>query len=225
MPTPPVLSETRARWEGLRRSRFPPPSVDEKALKISFVVLLAALAAIFPLSVAAAFATGFDYGQLATQSAYPTLAKGLAPVLGAAVLGLILSAHSRRSKIDAIERSLLRFLESRGLPSQEWDEDLEEVLRSRADLGQYGRHGEEIQRALSARNELQRAKAWAARLLALPVLGLTLIVGLSLWAVPASEGFLLHQDALNTTLLFFTSYGTVVAMASLVAAFLLVRQE
>ncbi len=68
-------------------------------------------------------------------------------------------------------------------------------------------------------------KAWTVRLFALPVFGLSLIVGLSLWAVPASEAFLFQQVVLNTTLLFFTSYGAMVSIASLLTAFFLVRQE
>ena len=193
---------------------------------MSFFILLAALAATFPLSAAAAVVSGYEYGRVTTQAAYPALVKGLAPVLGAAVLGLILTAHSLRTRIDGIERAILRFLEGHGeWAIREWDEDLEQALRSGANPGKYGPQGEEVQEALRARNGLQRSKAWAVRLFALPVLGLSLIVGLALWAVPASEVFLLYQVTLNTTLLFFTSYGTLVAMASLLAAFLLVWQE
>ncbi len=210
----------------LKSGPFPPQSVAERALKISFTVLLAVLAASFPISLVAALTTGFEYGPAATQAAYPTLAMGLAPVLGAAVLGLILTAHSLRARIDGIERGLLRFLDRRGeWATRGWDEDLEETLRSRVDLGQFAGEEGEVQEALQARDRLLRMKAWTVRLFSLPVFGLSLIVGLSLWAVPASAAFLFQQVVLNTTLLFFTSYGAMVSIAALLTALFLVRQE
>ena len=105
---------------------------------------------------------------------------------------------------------------------QEWDDHLEQALISGASLGQYGQQAEDVQEALRERSGLNRVKSWANRLFALPVLVMSLIVGISLWAIPASEAFLVSNVTLNTTLLFFTSYGTLFAVSSLLAAILLV---
>ena len=96
---------------------------------------------------------------------------------------------------------------------------------SGANLGQYGRQAEDVQEALRERRGLNRFKSWANRLFALPVLAMSLVVGISLWAIPASEAFLVSNVTLNTSLLFFTSYGTLFAVFSLMTAFLLVLWE
>jgi ABC-type transport system involved in cytochrome c biogenesis permease subunit len=200
--------------------------MSERVVKVSFFPLLGALIATFLLSALVAMATGYTYGLEIRVGTYPVLVKALGPVIGATVIGLIIVTHTFRMRQERIEQDLLRWLEQRGdsVPRQ-WDADIERTLVENVDLGNYGPEGYEVEQALDERRDVWRLRRYAARLFAIPLITLTIIVAISIWAIPASGAFLDYQATLNTTLIFLTTYGAPMAAASFVVAVLLTMRD
>jgi hypothetical protein len=200
--------------------------MNERVLRISFLPLMAALVATFVFSALMAVTTGYVYREEIRIGTYPSLAKALGPVLGAAILGLIVVTHGLRLREERIEQDLLRWLDMKGewMPSQ-WDEDVERALEEGVETGSYGPEGFEVEQALEEKRRAGRMRLHATRLFAIPIIALTIITGISLWAVPASGAFLQYNAVLNTTLIFLTTYGTPMAMGALVAAVIITMRE
>lgn len=200
--------------------------MNERVVRIAFLPVLGALLAMFVLSALMAAATGYVYGLEIRLGTYTSLAKALAPILGASVLALIVVAQSLRKKEEEIEQALLRWLDTRGdWTPGEWDPEVERSLEEGVDLGNFGTEGIEIHEALREKNTMVRLRKYATRLFALPIAALTIIVAISLWAVPAAGAFLEYNSAMNTTFIFLTSYGTLMAVGSFVAAVLMTLKE
>lgn len=194
----------------------------ERALRIAFIVLAAALALLAGVSAYMAMELGYTYERAIRQAFYPALAQGLGPVVGLALLGLLAADHVFRTRIGQVENGLMRWVDAQGSWSPPaWDEEVERALVEGVQLGSFGYEGAEIQEALASRRSLLRERAWSVRLFALPLVALSAMAGFALWAVPAAGSFLEAQALLNTSFVFFISYGLPVALASLVAALLL----
>lgn len=194
----------------------------ERALRGAFVGLTVALLAVAAASAYVALDLGYVYTEEVRLALYPALAKGLAPLLGVAVAAALVAGTALRRQADRIEQGLLRWVDAQGgwVP-QAWDEEVELTLVQGVQTGQFGYDGAAVQEALVAHQNLLRRRAWAVRLLGVPVTGLAAMVGFSLWAIPASGAFLGSQVLLNTTFVFFTTYGLFVVAAALVIALLL----
>lgn len=196
--------------------------MNERALRIAFFPLVAGLAAVVALSVLMAMSTGYTYGYEIRSWTYPSVAKGLGAVLGAAILAVLILSHSLKSKEERIEQGLLRWMDLNTdyLP-RGWDQEVESVLEEGVEVGNFGADGFQVQEALEDRRAIRRLRSLLVRLMAVPISASTVIVAVSIWAVPAVGAFLQTQAFLNTTLIFLVSYGSLVAVGSFIAGLLL----
>lgn len=200
--------------------------MNERVVRIAFLPVMGALVAMFVLSALMATLTGYVYTLETRLGTYTSLAKGLGPILGASILSLIVVAQSLRKREERIEQSLLRWLDTRGdWTPREWDPEVERSLEEGVDVGNFGTEGIEIHEALLEKNTLARLRKYSTRLFALPIVALTIIVAISLWAVPAAGVFLEYNAAINTTFIFLTSYGTLISVGSFVAAVFVTLKE
>ncbi len=180
--------------------------------------------ATFVLSAFMAFSTGYVYGLEIRLETYTSLARALAALIGATVLALMVVGHSLKVKQGQLEHRLMRWLEAQGdwVP-REWDLSVERTIEEKAQVS--GVEGFEVEEALNEKRSLARKRRYATRLFALPLAAMSVIVAISLWAVPAAGAFLEHNAFINTTLVFLTSYGTLMAVGSFVAALFLVLKD
>jgi hypothetical protein len=200
--------------------------MNERVLKIAFLSLLGALLVTFALSWVFAVSTGYQYGSIIGDLGYPALARGLIPLVGVSVLALIAAHHILRNRAHQIEQAMLRWLEARGewVP-RGWDDELEQSLQEGVDLGRFPDGEKDIKKALEDRKGILRLRSWSARLFGVPVFGFAAVVAVSFWAIPGFVPFLEGQATLNTAFLYATSYGTVVAIAALLIALVLVLRD
>ncbi len=200
--------------------------MNERVVRAAFFPFLGALIATFLLSAYFATATGYVYGQEIRSWNYSALAKGIGAVLAAGILALIITTHSLRMRESQLEHRLMRWLEGKGeWVSREWDDEIEMTLEEKAGYESDDADVAAVVDTLGEKRTLGRLRTYSARLLAIPIVGLTLIAAVSLWAVPAAGAFLESQWALNTALIFLTSYGTLVVMGLLVGAIVVVVKE
>ncbi len=182
--------------------------------------------ATFAMSLYFAMNTGYTYGPQISLANYTTLAKGLGAVLAAGVLLLIVVTHSLRIEEGQLEQRLMRWLESKGeWVGREWDDEMERAVEEKVELEEDEATGIALWETLADKGTAARLRRYSARLLAIPVTALAIIVAISLWAVPASGAFLQGQSELNTTLIFVTSYGTLVALGLFFAGLVTVLKE
>ncbi len=200
--------------------------MNQRSVRVAFAPLLAALLLTLGLSAYIGLTSGWVYGPEIRMETYPTLARGLGAVLGAAVVGLIVVAHSLRAQQDQLEQRLMRWLEGRGgWVADAWDAETEAAVAEQAHVAEDPEGTVEVEVALGERHRLIQLRRHAARLFAVPIVALALIVGLALWAVPASGSFLGNVPILNTSLLLFASYGTLVALGALLVATVVALRE
>lgn len=193
--------------------------MDQRFVRAAFAPLAAALFLTLGLAVYVGLTKGWVYGQPVLLETYPALARGLGAVLGAAVVGLIVVAHALRTEQSQLEQRLMRWLEGHGgWIADAWDAETEAALAEQARMADAEREGVEVEVALGERHRLIQLRRQVARLFGVPIFALALIVGLALWAVPASDEFLNAFPSVNTSLLLFLSYGTLVALGSLLVA-------
>ncbi len=200
--------------------------MNERVLKIAFLSLLGALLVTFVLSWIFAVTTGYQYQAIISERGYPALARGIVPLVGVSVLGLIVAHHILRGRTHQIEQAILRWLEARGeWVARGWDDELERTLQEGLALGRFPDGEKDIKEALEDRRRLLRLRSWSARLFGVPVFGFAAVVGLSFWAIPGFVPFLDGQVTLTTAFLYATSYGAGVAIAALLVAVTLVLRD
>ncbi|MEE8199164.1 MAG: hypothetical protein V3R48_05570 [Thermoplasmata archaeon] len=200
--------------------------MNERVLRHAFLFLLGALLLTFVLSWVFAVSPGYTYGAIISEQGYPALARGLFPLVGVAVLALIVAHHILRGRTHQIEQAILRWLEARGeWAARGWDDELERTLQEGLALGRFPDGEKDIKEALQDRRGLLRLRSWSARLFGVSVFGLAAVVGISFWAIPGFMPFLEGQATLTTAFLYATSYGAGVAIASLLIAVTLVLRD
>lgn len=204
------------------RSPLRTKTMNERAVRVAFFPSLAALLALLGMSAYFAYTTGYSYGPTIRLGMYTAIAKGLGGVLGAALLAVIIVSLSLRMKQSGLEQALLRWLERNGeWAGRQYDEVMEMNLRQR--IGSVdSQEAIQVENALRERTLTEKLRKYATRLLAVPVVALAILVGISLWSVLASGAFLDNFPLLNTAFIFLVSYGTVLALTTLVAALVIV---
>lgn len=204
------------------RSPLRTKTMNEQAVRVAFFPSLAALLALLGMSAYFAYTTGYSYGPTIRLGTYTAIAKGLGGVLGAALLAVIIVSLSLRMKQSGLEQALLRWLERNGeWAGRQYDEVMEMNLRQR--IGSVdSQEAIQVENALRERTLTEKLRKYATRLLAVPVVALAILVGISLWSVLASGAFLDNFPLLNTAFIFLVSYGTVLALTTLVAALVIV---
>ncbi len=188
-----------------------------RALRVLTVIIWAASAATIAVSFYAANVVDYHYLPGTSFNTYNSILTGSALVLALVILTGIVTLHrvdtSSQQVLGAIGESL----------------DLEGVLPLKASVVQgaverelreapNSSKTEWLQRAFDEYSGLQRLRRDVKSLLAAPVGLLAAIFAISAWALPATEVFLNTLSVLNTTLLFFVTYGMVVAIVAVIAA-------
>ncbi len=187
-----------------------------KVLRILTVCIWAASIATVALSFYTAQLTGYNYGPLNSFRTYNGVLTGSAFVLAIVVLAGLLTIH----RVDASSQQLVRSMgDALGVDASlpvrvsEVEATVEEELRQTPNSPK----GQWLRTAVEEYHGLQSFRRDMKTLLAAPVGLLSAIFAVSAWALPA-ETFLQNFYVLNTTLLFFVTYGMVVAVASVIAA-------
>ncbi len=196
--------------------------MNERGLRSAFPPALAALILTLLAAAFMAYYTEYTYSQRVGFETYTSLGKGLAAVLGAAILGMAVVTHSIRLRREQLESRLMRWLEAQGgFILGEWGDDVEQALLDKeVEISADEETTEEVGvgEALEERSGLLRMRKYATRLFGVPVAAFIALAGISLWAIPASVAFLrVSYPLLGTTLIWFASYGTGAALAILVA--------
>ncbi len=180
--------------------------------KVMASVVWAASAATVVLSLITAQVTGYQYGALASFRTYNGILTGSAFVLAIVLLVGVLTLH----RVDRAARDLLREmgqeLGTPALPSAP-DRLREAVKKGLAQTPNLASE-QDVERSLEAYESATRLRRDLRVLIAAPAGLLSAIFAVSAWALPATEGLLQNVPWLNTSLLFFVSYGMVVAAAS-----------
>ncbi|MFQ5553250.1 MAG: hypothetical protein ACE5EW_05990 [Thermoplasmata archaeon] len=183
-----------------------------RALAVSIVVgsLLTVV-----LSFYVASETGYAYAPLVSFRTYNGVlvasALVLVGTLGAGLLTLL--------RVDNHARSVLLGVETKLRREVDWpvsNQDAERLAREFVTQGPETAATQAISKDLKVYDKLTRFRQDLRTLLAAPLGLLAAIFGISAWALPA-EVFLQNVHVVNTTLLFFVSYGLVVAVAAVVA--------
>lgn len=180
--------------------------------RIMAAIVWTASAAVVGLAFYTARITGYEYGALASFRAYNGILAGSAFVLAVVLLVGVLTFV----RVDRTARALLRQmgeeLGTGALPSA--PDRLKGAVR--AELAQTPNLAttQDLERSLKAYESAVRLRRDLRVLVAAPVGLLSAIFAVSAWALPATEGLLQSLPWLNTSLLFFVSYGMVVAAAS-----------
>lgn len=188
-----------------------------RGLRILTAIIWAASAATVVLSFYIATVVDYHYLPVTSFNTYNSILTGSALVLALIILAGIVTLH----RVDTSTQQVLRSIGD-GL-------DLQAVLPMEASMVQAAveREAREtpnssksqwLQRAFEEYQGLQRLRKDIKSLLAAPVGLLAAIFGISAWALPATEVFLNTFSVLNTTLMFFVTYGMVVAIASVIVA-------
>ncbi len=196
--------------------------MNERGLRRAFPPVLAVLVLTFLVAAFLAYYTDITYSQEVGFETYTSLAKGLAAVLGAAILGMAVVTHSIRLRREQLESRLIRWLESQGgLIIGEWGDDVERALLEREGAATAG-----VPEALAERKVLLRMRKYTTRLFGVPVAAFIALVGTSIWAIPATEVFLRESfPLLGSMFIWFASYGTAASLAALVAVILRTSRE
>ncbi len=193
---------------------------SRRLLRIVTSVVWSASIATVALSLYTAHMTGYHYGSLVSFRTYNGILIGSAFVLAIVLLAGILTIH----RIDAASQRLVKSMgeavhTSSGLPVSV--SELQTAVNEKVERTPNSAKAQGLQQALEEYRALQTLRRDMRSLMAAPVGLLSAIFAVSAWALPATEGFLQSFGLLNTTLVFFVSYGMVVAVVSAIAAALL----
>ncbi len=192
---------------------------SHKILRIVTAVVWAASIATVALSLYVAHATGYHYAPLQSFRTYNGILTGSAFVLAIVLLAGVLT-------IQRVDTTMERLFESMGeglfvgsgRPADV--SELQTAVNERVQQTSNTAQAQRLQQSLEEYTSLQSFRRNLKSLIAAPVGLLSAIFAVSAWALPA-ETFLQNLALLNTTLLFFVTYGMVVAIASAAAAALL----
>lgn len=167
------------------------------------------------LSFYMASETGFEYAPLVSFRTYNGVLVGSALVLvgtlAAGLLTLLRVDNSTRSALLGVETKLRREVD--------WPvstQDAKRLAREFVTEGPETAATVAISKDLEVHDQLAQFRQDLRILLIAPLGLLAAIFGISAWALPA-EVFLQNLHVVNTTLLFFVTYGLVVAVAAVVA--------
>ncbi|MCJ2555155.1 MAG: hypothetical protein LN410_03015, partial [Candidatus Thermoplasmatota archaeon] len=167
------------------------------------------------LSFYMASQTGYEYAPLVSFRTYNSVLVGSALVL----IGTLTAGLLTLLRVDAQGRSVLLGVETKLRREVEWPvstRDAERLAREFVTQGPESAATVAISEDLKVHDQLTLFRTGLRTLLAAPLGLLAAIFGISAWALPA-EVFLQNLPLVNTTLLFFVSYGLVVAVAAVVA--------
>ncbi len=167
------------------------------------------------LSFYMASQTGYEFAPLVSFRTYNGVLVGSALVL----LGTLTAGLLTLLRVDAQGRSLLLGVETKLRREVDWPvstRDAERLAREFVTQGPETAATVAIGEDLKVHDQLTRFRTGLRTLLAAPLGLLAAIFGISAWALPA-EVFLQNLPLVNATLLFFVSYGLVVAVAAVVA--------
>ncbi len=167
------------------------------------------------LSFYMASQTGYEYAPLVSFRTYNSVLVGSALVL----IGTLTAGLLTMLRVDAQGRSVLLGVETKLRREVDWPvstRDAERLAREFVTQGPESAATVAISEDLKVHDQLSRFRTGLRTLLAAPLGLLAAIFGISAWALPA-EVFLQNLPLVNTTLLFFVSYGLVVAVAAVVA--------
>lgn len=188
---------------------------SHRIMRALAVSILAGSVATVILSFYAAVVTGYDYEPLSTFRTYNGVLLGSALVL----VGVLVAGILTTSRVESTIRDVLGGLQDKVRREVNWPVPRSEVRRLAREFVEQGPDSpvkEEIAQDLQTVEALGTFRRDLRSLLAAPVGLLASIFAISAWALPA-ETFLRHAAVVNTTLLFFVTYGTIVAAAAVVA--------
>lgn len=184
-----------------------------RALALSIVV--ASVVTVL-LSFYTASETGYQYAPLTSFRTYNGVLVASALVL----IGTVAAGLLTVLRTDASARSILRSVEAKLRREVDWPvstQDVERLAREFVVQGPESAGTQAIREDMTVYDRLTQFRRDLRTLLAAPVGLLAAIFGISAWALPA-EVFLQNIHVVNTTLLFFVTYGLVVAVAAVVVA-------
>lgn len=167
------------------------------------------------LSFYMASQTGYEYAPLVSFRTYNGVLVGSALVL----IGTLTAGLLTLLRVDTQARSVLLGVETKLRREVDWPvstRDAERLAREFVTQGPETAATVALSEDLKVHDQLTRFRAGLRTLLVAPLGLLAAIFGISAWALPA-EVFLQNLPLVNTTLLFFVSYGLVVAVAAVVA--------
>lgn len=187
-------------------------------MKILTGCVLGGSVATILLSFYTAMVTGYRYGPVTSFQTYNGILTGSAFVLAIVILAGIMTVH----RIDGASRQVLRSVQEAlqsdagwSVPDARVTEAVEEVLKHTPNSPK----ADWLRKSVQEYEELQNLRKDIKILVTAPVGLLSAIFAISAWALPATT-FLQNLYLLNTTFLFFVTYGMVVAVASVIAAVL-----
>jgi hypothetical protein len=167
------------------------------------------------LSFYMASQTGYEYAPLVSFRTYNGVLVGSALVL----IGTLTAGLLTLLRVDTQARSVLLSVETKLRREVDWPvstRDAERLAREFVTQGPETAATVAVSEDLKVHDQLTRFRTDLRTLLVAPLGLLAAIFGISAWALPA-EAFLQNLPLVNTTLLFFVSYGLVVAVAAVVA--------
>jgi hypothetical protein len=167
------------------------------------------------LSFYMASQTGYEYAPLVSFRTYNGVLVGSALVL----VGTLAAGLLTLMRVDNNARSVLLGVETKLRREVDWPvstQDAKRLAREFVTQGPETAATVAISEDLKVHDQLTRFRQDLRTLLVVPLGLLAAIFGISAWALPA-EVFLQNLHLVNTTLLFFVTYGLVVAVAAVVA--------
>ncbi|MFQ5919946.1 MAG: hypothetical protein ACE5I4_07900, partial [Thermoplasmata archaeon] len=167
------------------------------------------------LSFYMASQTGYEYAPLVSFRTYNGVLVGSALVL----VGTLAAGLLTLLRVDNNARSVLLGVETKLRREVDWPvstQDAKRLAREFVTQGPETAATVAISEDLKVHDQLTRFRQDLRTLLVAPLGLLAAIFGISAWALPA-EVFLQNLHMVNTTLLFFVTYGLVVAVAAVVA--------
>jgi hypothetical protein len=188
-------------------------------MKILTACILGGSVATIVLSFYAAWTTGYQYGTLTSFRTYNGILTGSALILATVILAGILTVHRVDTSSRRILKSVKETIESEtgwSVPDSMVIGAVEEAIKQTPNNPK----AEWLRQSLKEYEELRQFRQDIKALTAAPVGLISAIFAISAWALPATETFLQNLHLLNTTFLFFVTYGMVVAVASVIAAVL-----
>lgn len=181
---------------------------------MAFVVWGVSIATVV-LSIYSANATGYNYDPVVSSRTYNGILVGSAFALAIIILASVLTIYRIDSDSQQLLRTVSVALGMGAFPVR--PEELDTILKEEVKWSPNSPRTQRVKRTLGEYWKLQDFRRNLRALVAAPVGLLSAIFAISSWALPA-ETFLRSVAVLNTTLLFFITYGMVVAVASVIIA-------
>ncbi|MCJ2519935.1 MAG: hypothetical protein LN412_03170 [Candidatus Thermoplasmatota archaeon] len=191
---------------------------NRRFLKIVTASIWAGSIATIALSFYTARATGYEYAPLTSFRTYNGILTGSAFALAIIMISGILTMHRVDASSQRLVKSMREALEPNYLPVNV--SQIQVAANEEFEQRPNSSKAQWLHQTLKEYHDLQIFRRDIKSLLAAPVGLLSAIFAISAWALPATEVFLQGSVYLNTTLLFFVTYGMVLAIASVIIAVL-----